>query len=58
MLVVARDYKAAYDSITGSRTLELRKYELKDHEWAIVDDLIYVLKVGSLFDGNIFADRL
>ena len=47
MLVVACDYKAAYDSITGSHTLELQKYELKDHEWAIVDNLIHVLKEGS-----------
>jgi hypothetical protein len=44
MLDFAVDYRAAIDAITSARDLNLRKYELADHEWAIVVELRDTLK--------------
>lgn len=45
MLVVARKYSTVIDSITADKALKLRKFELSDDQWVIVDDLIFVLNV-------------
>jgi len=44
MLDFAVDYRAAIDAITSACNLNLRKYELADHEWAIVVELHDTLK--------------
>lgn len=45
MLKVAIEYRAAIDDITADKSVKLRKYELDDEDWTIVEDLIRVLKV-------------
>ena len=45
MLEVALEYRAAVDDITANKALKLRKYELDDDDWAIVRDLLRVLRV-------------
>jgi hypothetical protein len=45
MLSVALKYRKAVDCITADKGLKLRKFELDDDEWKIVDDLIDVLEV-------------
>jgi hypothetical protein len=44
MLDFAIDYHAAIDAITSARDLNLRKYEVADHEWAIAVQLRDTLK--------------
>jgi len=46
MLKMAFNYRSAIDDITGNKNLKLRKYELDDDDWAIISDLIRVLKAG------------
>ena len=45
MLDFAIDYRAAIDTITSNRELNLRKYELDDDEWVIAENLRDTLKV-------------
>ncbi|KAE9403727.1 hypothetical protein BT96DRAFT_814525 [Gymnopus androsaceus JB14] len=45
MLIVARKYSEVIDDITSNKSLKLRKYELSDTQWEIVDDLIHVLEI-------------
>ena len=52
MLVVARKYSAVIDNVTGNKALKLRKFELSDPQWKIVDDLIYVLDVSEHFESK------
>jgi hypothetical protein len=47
MLNFALNYRLAIDSITSTRELNLRKYELQDDEWAIAENLRDILKVRS-----------
>ena len=44
LLLFALRYRAAIDTITADKKLKLRKYELYDIDWAIVDDLAAVLE--------------
>ncbi|KAE9390825.1 hypothetical protein BT96DRAFT_1063148, partial [Gymnopus androsaceus JB14] len=44
-LVVARKYSAVIDSVTGNKSLKLRRFELSDPQWKIVNDLIFVLNI-------------
>jgi hypothetical protein len=46
MLVFALDYHKAIDIITGDR--EMRKYELSEGEWELVEQLWDVLEVCRL----------
>ena len=46
MLSFAYTYRAAYNEITANREMGMRKYELLDTEWEIVDQLASVLKVS------------
>jgi hypothetical protein len=44
LLVFALRYRVAIDAITADKKLKLRKYELYDIDWVIVDDLTVVLE--------------
>ncbi|KAJ7504730.1 hypothetical protein B0H11DRAFT_1709474, partial [Mycena galericulata] len=41
MLVVAVQYKDVVNMVTADRNLPLRKYELSDSDWMIVEDMIF-----------------
>jgi len=49
MLEFSFDYSESINKITGERSMKLRQYELKDHEWSIVEQLRDCLKVRFLF---------
>jgi hypothetical protein len=49
MLDYALEHRKAVDTVTQRRDLHLRKYELADHEWEIVEQLRDVLKVRAIF---------
>jgi hypothetical protein len=53
MLVVAVQYKEVLNALTADRNLPLRRYELSDNDWAIIDDLVYTLEVCASFDVNV-----
>ena len=48
MLDFALNYRLAIDSITSTRELNLRKYELQDNEWAVAENLRDTLQVCSI----------
>ena len=48
MLDFALNYRLAIDSITSTRELNLRKYELQDNEWAVAENLRDTLQVRSI----------
>ncbi|KAJ7811786.1 hypothetical protein B0H14DRAFT_2313592, partial [Mycena olivaceomarginata] len=48
MLVVAVQYKEVLNALTADRNLLLRRYELSDNDWAIIDDLVYTLEKATL----------
>lgn len=52
MLSFAHTYREAYNEITANRDMKMRKYELSDKEWKIVNDLASVLKVSSMDFGR------
>jgi hypothetical protein len=45
MLQFAIKYRRAIDGMTADKSLKLRKFELDDEEWGIVEDLVAVLQV-------------
>jgi hypothetical protein len=45
MMQFALTYREAIDMITANKTLKLRKYELNNDDWLIVEDLVAVLEV-------------
>ena len=47
MLIFARECRWAIDEITGDS--DMRKYELDENEWEIVDQLCNLLEVQSAF---------
>ena len=47
MLSFAYTYRQAYNELTDNRGMKLRKYEVLDPEWEIVNQLAKVLKVSS-----------
>ncbi|KAJ7060617.1 hypothetical protein C8F01DRAFT_987931, partial [Mycena amicta] len=49
MLSFASEYKAVINAITSDRQLDLRKYEISDSEWVIVDDMVYALERATIF---------
>jgi hypothetical protein len=49
MLSFAFKYRAAVDAMTADKSLKLRKFELEDEEWLIVEDLIAILLVSTIF---------
>ena len=48
MMVFALEYRNAIDSVTADKSLKLRKYELDNEGWSIVEQLISVLQVCTL----------
>lgn len=48
MLRFVLAYKKAIDQATADKALKLRKYELNNDDWAIVEDLVSILEVHSL----------
>ncbi|KAJ7052447.1 hypothetical protein C8F01DRAFT_998057, partial [Mycena amicta] len=52
MLSFASEYKAVVNAITGDQQLDLRKYEISDNEWVIVDDIVYALE--TFYKATIF----
>lgn len=47
MLVVAVQYKVVVNAVTADRNLPLRKYELSDSDWMIVEDMVYTLEASA-----------
>ena len=47
MLEYALNHWKAVDAITKWRELGLRKFELGDHEWEVIEQLRHVLKVHT-----------
>ena len=41
----ALQYRKPIDTITANKELKLRKYELDNDDWRIVEDLVAVLEV-------------
>ncbi|KAJ7831096.1 hypothetical protein B0H13DRAFT_1582379, partial [Mycena leptocephala] len=50
MLVVAVQYKDVVNAVTADRNLPLRKYELSDSDWMIVEDMRTMNKYYSATD--------
>lgn len=46
MLSFAYTYRQAYNELTDNREMKMRKYEVLDPEWEIVNQLAQVLKVS------------
>jgi hypothetical protein len=45
MLRFVLAYREAVDQITADKALKLRRYELDNDDWLIVEDLVSVLEV-------------
>ena len=45
MLKFALMYRLAIDKITADKGLKLRRYELDNDNWVIIEDLVNVLEV-------------
>jgi hypothetical protein len=45
MLRFVLTYRAAIDKITADKAFKLRRYELDNDDWVIIDDLVSVLEV-------------
>jgi hypothetical protein len=48
MLDFAFKYRAVVDAMTADKSLKLRKFELEDEEWLVVEDLVAILKVTTI----------
>jgi len=48
MLSFAYTYREAYNKLTSNQEMKMRKLELSDKEWEIVNQLASVLKVSFL----------
>jgi hypothetical protein len=58
MLRFVLTYRTAIDKITADKALKLRKYELDNDDWGIVEDLVCVLEVGlSSYLRNVHANN-
>jgi hypothetical protein len=45
MMKFALTYRVAIDKITADKGLKLRRYELDNDNWTIIEDLVSVLEV-------------
>ena len=45
MMWFALEYQEPIDTITANKELKLRKYELDNKDWRIIEDLVSVLEV-------------
>jgi hypothetical protein len=48
MMNFALKYRMAIDRVTGDKSLKLRRYELDNEDWVIIEDLVSVLEVCGL----------
>jgi hypothetical protein len=48
MLKMAIQYRAI-DDLTADKSMKLRQFELDDNDWVIIEDLLSVLKVRSIY---------
>jgi hypothetical protein len=48
MLVFASEYRAALDTMTADRDMNLRQFELSRKEWTMATELCDALQVGPL----------
>ena len=48
MMVFALEYREPIDSITAEKSLKLRKYELDNEGWGIIEQLVSVLQVIAI----------
>jgi len=48
MIVFAIKYRKPIDSITADKSLKLRKYELDNEGWNIIEQLVSVLHVNTI----------
>ncbi len=46
MMVFALEYRKPIDSITADKSLKLRRYELDNEGWGIIEQLVSVLQVS------------
>ena len=58
MLKFASTYREPINKITDNRSMRLRDFELKDHEWKIVEELWDCLKVQVFFTLYLFSPPL
>ena len=49
MMVFALEYRKPIDSITADKSLKLRKYELDNEGWSIIEQLVSVLQVNHKY---------
>ena len=49
MLTFSIAYSEPINHITGERSMKIRQYEIKDHEWTIVHQLQECLEVNYFF---------
>ena len=56
MLRFAVKYQIAINSITADKTLKLRKYELDNNDWRIMNDLVSVLEVRVITKHILISD--
>jgi hypothetical protein len=48
MLMFVLLYRAAVDKITADKALKLRRYELDNDDWVVIEDLVSVLEVCKI----------
>jgi hypothetical protein len=49
MMCFVLKYRVPIDSITANKVLKLRKYELDNEDWMIIEDLVDILEVGLTY---------
>jgi hypothetical protein len=52
MMVFALEYRKPIDAITADKSLKLRKFELDNEGWSIIEQLVSVLQVCILFPSS------
>jgi hypothetical protein len=45
MLRFVIKYRKPIDSVAANKALKLRKYEMDNEDWTIIDDLVVILEV-------------
>ena len=48
MMNFALKYRTAIDRVTSDKSLKLRRYELDNEDWVIIEGLVSVLEVCGL----------
>jgi hypothetical protein len=55
MLCFVLEYRKPIDLVTADKGLKLRKFELDEEEWGVMEDLVDILEVSQpfMFDFNV-----